>query len=200
MKKPEKIITKVHTGYGDYGFTKVGNKKILKTEIIVRYLSALDSCNSYTADLDLRRIRYLNMDDGKEVDIQPSFSDYSNYRKVVQDYLFILGALAHNPNNPTYVNKLNELYDMFKSEIEVLIKDLPPLTGFIRTNKYNAGLMQLRTEIRQAEILAVDVAGFISNNPWSMYLNLLSDFVFAVIWNRSYFSDNLELWEGVVSE
>jgi cob(I)alamin adenosyltransferase len=181
MKKPEKIITKIHTGYGDYGFTKVGNKKILKTEIIVRYLSALDSCNSYTADLDLR-------------------SNYKSYRKVVQDYLFILGALAHNPNNPTYVDKLNELYDMFKSEIEVLIKDLPPLTGFIRTNSYNAGLMQLRTEIRQAEILAVDAAGFISNNPWSMYLNLLSDFVFAVIWNRCYFGDKLELWEGVVSE
>ena len=180
MKKPEKIITKIHTGYGDYGFTKVGNKKILKTEIIVRYLSALDSCNSYTADLD--RIHNIL------------------YRKVVQDYLFILGALAHNPNNPAYVNKLNKLYDMFKSEIEVLIKDLPPLTGFIRTNSYNAGLMQLRTEIRQAEILAVDAAGFISNNPWSMYLNLLSDFVFAVIWNRCYFSDNLELWEGVVSE
>jgi cob(I)alamin adenosyltransferase len=182
MKKPEKIITKIHTGYGDYGFTKVGNKKILKTEIIVRYLSALDSCNSYTADLDLR-------------------SDYKSYRKVIQDYLFILGALAHNPNNPAYVDKLNELYDMFKSEIEVLIKDLSPLTGFIRTNSYNAGLMQLRTEIRQAEILAVDAAGFISNNPWSMYLNLLSDFVFAVIWNRcSYNSNNLELWEGVVSE
>ena len=187
MKKPEKIITKVHTGYGDYGFTKVGNKKILKTESIVRYLSALDSCNSYTADLD--RIHNFFILGG-----------FILYRKVVQDYLFILGALAHNPNNPAYVNKLNKLYDMFKSEIEVLIKDLPPLTGFIRTNKYNAGLMQLRTEIRQAEILAVDVAGFISNNPWSMYLNLLSDFVFAVIWNRSYFSDNLELWEGVVSE
>ena len=181
MKKPEKIITKIHTGYGDYGFTKVGNKKILKTEIIVRYLSALDSCNSYTADLDLR-------------------SNYKSYRKVVQDYLFILGALAHNPNNPTYVDKLNELYDIFKSLIEVLITDLPPLTGFIRTNSYNAGLMQLRTEIRQAEILAVDAAGFISNNPWSMYLNLLSDFVFAVIWNRCYFGDKLELWEGVVSE
>jgi cob(I)alamin adenosyltransferase len=180
MKKPEKIITKIHTGYGDYGFTKVGNKKILKTEIIVRYLSALDSCNSYTADLDLGHM--------------------TMYRKVVQNYLFILGALAHNPNNPAYVDKLNELYDMFKFEIEVLIKNLPPLTGFIRTNKYNAGLMQLRTEIRQAEILAVDAAGFISNNPWSMYLNLLSDFVFAVIWNRCYFSDNLELWEGVVSE
>jgi len=196
MKKPEKIITKIHTGYGDYGFTKVGNKKILKTEIIVRYLSALDSCNSYTTDLDFIYIRFKNING--VVDTGPPFS---NYRKVVQDYLFILGALAHNPNNPTYVNKLNELYDMFKSEIEVLIKDLPPLTGFIRTNKYNADLMQLRTEIRQAEILAVDTAGFISNNPWSMYLNLLSDFVFAVIWKRcSYNIINLELWEGVVSE
>lgn len=198
MKKPEKIITKIHTGYGDYGFTKVGNKKILKNEAIVRYLSALDSCNSYTADLDLRRILYVNMGE-KVKSTEPSYA-YNNYRKVVQDYLFILGALAHNPNNPAYVIKLNELYDMFKSEIEVLIKRLPPLTGFIRTNSYNEGLMQLRTEIRQAEILAVDTGGFISNNPWSMYLNLLSDFVFAVIWNRCYNINKLELWEGVVSE
>lgn len=172
-KKPERVITKIHTGTGNSGYCRIGGKLTSKTEPIVRYLGKLDSAQSYTHCL-------------------------SSYRKNVQDYLFILGALGNNADNPKYKEAADLLYEYFETHMEELIKTLPPLEGFIRTSKNNADLMYLRSLIRESEIAAVAAVQEGQLNVFHIkYLNLLSDFVFALVWWVDTSNESLEVWVGV---
>lgn len=170
-KKPEKVITIVHTGFGDSGKTKVGGITISKTDPIVKFMGLIDECQSLTTS------------------------------EHIQNYLFILGALANNPNNEKYQIALSNLYEDIKIKIEVLIRDLPSLTGFIRTNSTNHILMQLRAKIRQTEIYYCEYLetlpeGHITFNLCK-YFNILSDYIFAIIWHNDSTSNSLTIWEGI---
>ena len=170
-KKPNNVITIVHTGFGDTGKTKVGGETISKTKPIVKFMGLIDECQSLT------------------------ISEY------LQNYLFILGALANNPNNDKYKIELDMLYDDLKSRIVKLISDLPPLTGFIRTTSDNQSLMQLRAKVRQAEIAYCEHYETLSETTSTInlckYINLLSDYIFAHIWFCDSTFGELKVWEGI---
>lgn len=171
FKKPQNVITIVHTGFGDSGKTKVGGKTISKTSSIVKFMGLIDECQSLTTS------------------------------KNIQDYLFVLGALANNPNNEKYQRFLNDTYISIKNKIVLLIEDLPPLEGFIRTTDSNQSLMQLRAKIRQAEIAYCEYFETLSDSDITFnlckYINLLSDYIFAYIWYCDFTFNQLEIWSGI---
>ncbi len=169
-KKPNNVITIVHTGFGDYGKTKVGGHTVSKTHPVVKFMGLLDECQSLTTS------------------------------EFVQDYLFILGALANNPDNEKYRDELNRKYDIIKETIPIIIEDLPPLEGFIRTTIDNQLLMQLRAKIRQAEIAyceyITEIVGYTGFNMCK-HINILSDYIFASIWYDASTYNTLKVWKGL---
>ena len=54
-KKPQKIITIVHTGFGDSGNTKIGGKVISKTNPLVKFMGLLDSCQALTVSGEIQK-------------------------------------------------------------------------------------------------------------------------------------------------
>lgn len=170
-KKPQKIITIVHTGFGDSGNTKIGGKVISKTNPLVKFMGLLDSCQALTVCGE------------------------------IQNYIFVLGALANNPSNKDYQKKLEEYYEYISYKSKELIENLPPLTGFIRTNPGNQSLMQLRAKIREAELVYCEYIEFIGkeNIVFNLqpFLNLLSDYIFSFIWYWDVERKELTVWGGI---
>ena len=170
-KKPQKIITIVHTGFGDSGNTKIGGKVISKTHPLVKFMGLLDSCQALTVCGE------------------------------IQNYLFVLGALANNPSNKDYQKKLEEYYEYISYKSKELIENLPPLTGFIRTNYRNTILMQLRAKIREAEIAYCEYIESIGEENvifnLQPFLNLLSDYIFSFIWWNDVNQYELLVWGGI---
>ncbi len=175
MKKPQRVITIVHTGNGNSGYTKINNLLTNKTDPLIKYLGGLDKCGSYTHCL------------------------LATDRKNVQDFLFILGALANKTKNPKYTEEAERLYEHFKVQLESISGALEPLTGFIRTNDINKDLMYLRCLIRETEIIAVEAVQLGKlNREHIKYLNLLSDLIFTFAWVVSASHGQLQVWEGIV--
>jgi cob(I)alamin adenosyltransferase len=181
MKKPQRVITIVHTGTGNDGTTNIGTGRVSKSSLIIEYVGMLDSCQSLTYFDAL----YL--------------SGYENLIIKIQNIFFLLGGLAHNPKKEEYQNQLKIYYDELKKDIVNLLDDpsMAPLSGFIRTNRINAPLMQLRSEIRKTELVAVKIA--IAENQAERNfnietLNLLSDVVFALAWKISNKFNILSAW------
>lgn len=181
MKKPQKVITIVHTGTGNDGTTNLGIGRISKSSLIIEYVGMLDSCQSLTYFDAL----YL--------------SGYEHLIIKLQNIFFLLGGLAHNPQKIEYQNELNTYYKELITELPKLLDDstLQPLSGFIRTNRINAPLMQLRSEIRKTELIAVKMAiaeNQAERNSTIEILNLLSDVVFALAWKISNKFNVLSTW------
>lgn len=181
MKKPQKVITIVHTGTGNDGTTNLGIGRISKSSLIIEYVGMLDSCQSLTYFDAL----YL--------------SGYEDLIIKFQNIFFLLGGLAHNPQKVEYQNELNTYYKELLKDLPKLLDDptLLPLGGFIRTNRINAPLMQLRSEIRKTELIAVRMA-VANDSPTTTVdiemLNLLSDIVFALAWKISNKFNVLSTW------
>lgn len=173
-KKPNKVITIIHTGKGDDGYCTINGTLVSKSDVIIRYLSGLDKCQSYTHSLNSAKTN-------------------------VQDFLFILGALVNNPNSEKYTIAANKLYQYFKKEINSIVRGLPALTGFIRTSTRNSALMFLRALIRETECLAKEAVDEGKLDIIHVtYLNLLSDYIFAFIWfelDFDYSED--DVWSGI---
>jgi cob(I)alamin adenosyltransferase len=155
MNKPEKVITVVRTGYGDNGTTWFnGNKQFPKTDLNIEYIGLLDWIQSYSADM------------------------YS-----IQDLVFALGANHHSPTSQKYIDLINLSAAQFEAVIKAEAPRLNPLTGFIRTTKKNAKLMQLRCIIRHTELVACKLKETNPNMDLHIRaLNILSDYVFVCAW------------------
>jgi len=181
QKKPERVITIVHTGTGNNGKTNIGKDKLNKFDLRVQYVGALDSCQSYCY---------------KDYVFEEK---YSEVLESMQNIFFILGALVNNSKHEKYVNQIQEDYELMKFNLDNLLNSSPlkPLEGFIKTNRHNASLMQLRCEIRRAERIACSLTAKNKlDNIHVETLNLLSDVVFALIWRICVKNNCLEVWTG----
>lgn len=180
--KPEKVITIIHTGTGNNGQTNIGKERLFKYDLKVEYVGSLDSCQSLC-------YKDHTLFDG----------EYFYIIDTLQDVFFSLGALANAPGHERFLQKLAEQYELLKMSLDNLLNSTPlePLKGFIKTNKYNTTLMQLRCEIRKAERVATSL---MAENKLDIthinILNLLSDVVFALIWRMCVKTNSLEIWTG----
>lgn len=170
-KKPERVITRIRTGTGDSGTTTICGQVVSKSSLLIRYLGMLDLCQSLT------------------------------YDPMIQDQLFTMGALVNNPEHLHYLSDLNNYTAWQMLQIDRISKSLPPLKGFLRTTKQNRSLMRLRATVRQAESLAAELHSMFSNSPIDdnaviveffnygpqvMALNVLSDYIFALAWQKQF--------------
>lgn len=179
--KPERVITIVHTGTGNNGKTNIGKDRVHKFDLQIQYVGALDSCQSYCYKDSVFE------------------NEQSEIIDSLQDIFFVLGALAHNGKNEKYIDKIKEDYELMKFNLDNLLHSSPlePLQGFIKTNRHNAVLMQLRCEIRRAERIATSLTAKGKLDIIHVHtLNLLSDVVFALIWRYCVKNNCLEVWAG----
>jgi cob(I)alamin adenosyltransferase len=179
----KKRITIIHTGTGNSGKTQMGQIRISKTDMRVKYVGLLDFCQSHTF--------YTN---------DTTFLKHQQVIiKKLQDVFFLLGGLTHNPSKIEYEVKLKEYYDEFKNILESLLEelDIKSLDGFIRTNSINYTLMQLRCKIRETELTAVLlVEEHLIDEFHVKMLNLLSDVVFGLVWKVTEGSGTMSTWTG----
>lgn len=180
QEKPEKIITIIHTGTGNNGKTNIGKERVFKYDLKIQYVGGLDACQSYCyKDHTLFNNKYFYLVD------------------CMQDVFFLLGALANSPDHERFSKKLEDQYELLKMSLDNLLNatSLDPLSGFIKTNKYNAVLMQLRCEIRKTERVATSLTAKGKLDIIHVKtLNLLSDVVFALIWRICAETNCLEVW------
>jgi cob(I)alamin adenosyltransferase len=171
-RKPEKVITKIRTGTGDFGTTYFrGIPNWQKASLEIEYLGQLDVVQAFLV-------------------LDKKYTRLSYDLKKAQNLVFALGANFNSPENKKYIAQVNELTEEIESSIELMTKNLEPLSGFLRTNEDNSTIRQACTFIRQAEIIY---------NRYCIYqldrlnhrksLNILSDYLFALAWRETVILD-----------
>ena len=169
-RKPTNVLTVIRTGTGDTGYTNFGSNLVSKTAIDIKYLGALDTIQSSAIEL-----------------------------YAVQDLIFALGAHHTNPSANKYTDQIVYLTKQFETCIRLYTTQVPPLSGFIRTNHDNYYLMQLRTAIRNAEIIACECfelgSEYAHLDIHKVALNVLSDFIFVGIMKHSSIDREFD-WTG----
>lgn len=173
-KKPDRVITCVHTGTGNSGTTDFQQKRLLKSSLEIHYVGSLDEAQSLIC---YDETEYL-----------------SNTLLGFQDSLFTLGASAYNIENTLYLTIITNLYEVWKEFLKYYLADIEPLTGFLRTCKSNQTFMQLRACIRRSERIAVEL----DYKEHVKLLNILSDVAFALAWLKTLEDHKPVLvWEGL---
>ena len=177
-------ITKIRTGKGDLGDTRLGVKNYRKGHPMVAYSAALDLVQAHTIALPKQW-----------GDFQP--------RETLQELLFRLGATIGGKHAKSQELALVEITKYLDSQVEYISSGLKPLNSFIRCTEQNAPFHMLRAHIRMAEsgcfaardrmeleakneapnlIAMLDVSG--------KALNVASDWVFAFAWVYSVQGDS----------
>jgi cob(I)alamin adenosyltransferase len=180
MNKSNIAITRIRTGNGDNGDTKLcGGKDYRKAHPVVAYTGSLDTAQAFTTALPR------------------AWGDFEP-RTLAQEVLFRLGAVMGSRKPKDQELALQELSAHMEKQIEFISGGLVALDSFIRVDERNAELQQLRAFVRAAEVAAVAAHDYTqleaketSENIIYMLkissavLNVFSDWVFAFVWLMS---------------
>lgn len=170
-RKPDRPITKVHTGIGDDGSTYFQGEMMSKDHALIDFVGDLDEACAFLGKLKT-----------------PGIDKY-------QTILFELGAMTHSPS------ALSEFSENLKTHTATIIahienaikqEGLEELRGFIIPTPINADVMIARAIIRRAERSAIR-AGL----TWAIpLLNVFSDYLFVISWKL----DATNQWTGFKSD
>lgn len=179
MEKSSIRISRIRTGHGDKGDTKLGGKLYRKGHPLVKFSAELDLVQSFTYNLP------------------QAWGDFKP-REILQELLFRLGAVVGGSKPKDQEIPIQELASMLEDQIESISGGLEMLDSFIRCSDSNYGLQQLRAAIRAAESQCVAATDYLeleakdtSENMLYMLnlaaraLNIASDWVFAFVWAYS---------------
>lgn len=176
-RKPKNPITILRTSQGDRGCTFFrGNPSHSKSEDEILYLSYLDLIQSKSYHL-----------------------------KTVQDFCFVLGAHYNNPNAKQYEQTIEAMIEGYDKTLKESVTRFMPLKGFVRSNEFNKDLMELRSLIRQAELVVCRINDKCDWNEkrdetnllHMKGLNVLSDYVFLLSWKKTLETESLTTWNGI---
>jgi cob(I)alamin adenosyltransferase len=169
-RKPTKVITKVHTGTGSGGATDLSGHRIAKHEYIIQLIGDLDeACAALGYCLHAQC-------------------------RMAQETLFVIGAAIHSTDPDTQLLAHNWLDGWDEQAREWLDqpRDPVPLEGFLVPTPNTAPEMQARSIIRRAERSAWKAE---RGRKYAPYLNLMSDVIFMVAWERADHDD--PQWTGI---
>jgi cob(I)alamin adenosyltransferase len=175
-RKAKNPITVIRTGTGDQGTTWFrGNPTHPKDSDEILYLSYLDLIQSK-----------------------------SYFLKTVQDLCFALGAHYNNPKAKQYEHTIEAMVEGYDKTLKDSVSRFLPLKGFVRSNGYNTRLMELRSVVRQTELIVCrinskcDQKFDIDANMLHMKsLNVLSDYLFLLSWKETVEIGSLSTWNGI---
>lgn len=175
-------LTKIYTRQGDEGYTRLGDKKISKDDLLVEALGTIDELNSAIGVIISQRIQTQEIE-----------SELTR----IQNDLFDMGGELHLPDRvvitPEKITHLEQVLDKWNDT-------LPPLTEFVlpRGNSKTAFSHLARTICRRAERCLVKLHRQVPLNNAEMlrYLNRLSDLLFVIARVLAKESNEKELlWE-----
>ena len=160
---------KIYTKTGDDGTTGLqGGKRVLKSNLRIRAYGTVDEINATIGIILSSKI-----DD-----------DIAIILTKIQNDLFVVGSDLSNPDLSNKKNRVTtEMVKNLEKNIDVLEKELPPLTNFILPGGHKiASLLHLaRTITRRAEtnVISLDEKEKV-NDECKKYLNRLSDLLFVI--------------------
>ena len=179
MSEVKKPVTKVRTGNGDGGTTKLAGKTYRKSHALVAYSAALDTAQGLTVAL-------------------PEEMGTAQPQNVIQEVLHRLGAVIGARLPKEHELAMQEMGQFMEKQIATIAGGLPALDSFIRCTDGNVELHQLRSALREAEcrcVAAWDQVNIESKDtsPQLLYmleksmtlLNIASDWVFCFMWMAS---------------
>ena len=160
---------KIYTKTGDDGTTGLqGGKRVLKSNLRIRSYGVVDEINATIGIILSSKI------DG----------DITIILTKIQNDLFVVGSDLSNPDLSNKKNRVTtEMVENLEKNIDMLEKELPPLTNFILPGGHKiASLLHLtRTITRRAEtnLISLDEKEKV-NDECKKYLNRLSDLLFVI--------------------
>lgn len=160
---------KIYTKTGDDGTTGLqGGKRVSKSNLRIIAYGAVDEINA-TIGIIL----------SDKID-----NDITVILTKIQNSLFVVGSDLSNPDRSSKKNRVTtEMVENLEKNIDVLEKELPPITNFILPGGHNiASLLHLaRTITRRAEtnVISLDEKEKV-NDECKKYLNRLSDLLFVI--------------------
>lgn len=160
---------KIYTKTGDDGTTGLqGGKRVSKSNLRIIAYGAVDEINA-TIGIIL----------SDKID-----NDITVILTKIQNSLFVVGSDLSNPDRSSKKNRVTtEMVENLEKNIDVLEKELPPITNFILPGGHRlASLLHLaRTITRRAEtnVISLDEKEKV-NDECKKYLNRLSDLLFVI--------------------
>ena len=160
---------KIYTKTGDNGTTGLqGGKRVLKSNLRIIAYGAVDEINT-TIGIIL----------SSKID-----EDISMILTKIQNDLFVVGSDLSNPDLSNTKNRVTtEMIENLEKSIDMLEKELPPITNFILPGGHGtAALLHLaRTITRRAEtnVISLDEKEKV-DAECKKYLNRLSDLLFVI--------------------
>ena len=160
---------KIYTKTGDNGTTGLqGGKRVLKSNLRIISYGAVDEINA-TIGIIL----------SSKID-----EDIPMILTKIQNDLFVVGSDLSNPDLSNTKNRVTtEMIENLEKSIDMLEKELPPITNFILPGGHGtAALLHLaRTITRRAEInvISLDEKEKV-DDECKKYLNRLSDLLFVI--------------------
>ena len=184
-RKSKNPLTTIHTGTGNKGTTYLKGPGLSKADPLVDFIGTLDEAAAALGRCEVS----FSFGSSKECDSQIKMN--SLLEQAIEVF-FEIGAMVHSTEA-----KKNHYTDLlvFQAEVEALMKEVidneyvDPLEGFIIPDEENGDLMLARAVIRRAEREAVK-CGEMDFVP---ILNVLSDFIFVVVWSTCHYYRE---WKG----
>lgn len=175
-------LTKIYTRQGDDGYTRLGDKRLSKDDLLIEVIGTLDELNSLL---------------GLVLSYAVKQGDITDCLTKIQHDLFDFGGELHAPDHvvitPAHITRLENQLDQWNHT-------LPPLREFLlpRGNPASAACHVARTVCRRTErcLVRLHRQVALSNTEMLRYLNRLSDLLFVMARMLARESSETEvMWE-----